>query len=41
MHEQIFENPRNFFVTVLHCTKTRCSKIEPWLKIKRNERGAP
>ena len=34
MREKILLNPRTFFVFVLYCTKSRCSQIEPQLKVK-------
>ena len=34
MREEIFENPRTFFVIVLYCTKRRCSQIDQQLKVK-------
>jgi len=34
MREEIFKNPRTFFVIVLYCTKRRCSEIDQQLKVK-------
>ena len=34
MREEIFENPRTFFVIVLYCTKRRCSQRGSQLKFK-------